>query len=471
MRRVLRALALALWLAAAGTAAAAELTLAEVLRSSAYHAPQILEAMARERQADARALSAEGQFDLVFDADAQARPLGYYDGSFADVRAVRPLENNGGNLYAGYRLSTGSFASYDGKSITNRLGEVRAGAVFSLLRDRFIDERRGRRELAYADIEVAALEREMVAIGVQRRAMEAYQQWVSAGLRVNILRDLFELARARQSSIERQAELGARPAILAVENRQNIVRREALMVRAEQDLALQANALSLFLRDDLGRPVVPDASRLPATLGEGLSPRIVDVQDAIAERPDLQALVARLEQTNVRQRLAANELRPRLDVRVEGSKDIGDGSPVRTPTEAVVGLRFSLPLEQRGARGRIAEVAAEQDALALRVRLLEEQVGVEVANLRTQLSAAERLARLASDEAALARRMAEAERRRFAMGASDFLVVNLREEASADATLREVDALYRRAAARAELVAALADRDQLGLGTGQRAFP
>ena len=62
-----------------------------------------------------------------------------------------------------------------------------------------------------------------------------------------------------------------------------------------------------------------------------------------------------------------------------------------------------------------------------------------------------------------AERMAEAERRRFTLGASDFLLVNLREESLADATIREIDANYRHAAAQAELVAALADREQLGL--------
>lgn len=459
IRRLLAALALLV----APAVQAAELTLAEVLRSSAAHAPQVLEAMARQRSADARALAAQGQFDLVFDADAQGRALGYYDGTFADVKATRPLATNGGQVYTGYRLSTGSFPTYEGKSITNQLGEVRVGAVFSLLRDRAIDERRGRLELAQGDIDLAALDRDMIAIGVQRRAIEAWQQWVAAGLRVATLRNLYNLAEQRQASIDRQIELGARPAILSTENRQNIVRRQALLVRAEQDLTLFANALSLFLRDDLGRPVVPEPARLPATMPAGVTPRLIDRAEAMAGRPDIKALLARIDQNGVRAALAQNDLRPRLDFRVEGSKDIGPGSPVRTPAEALIGLRFSLPLEQRAARGRIAEVAAEQDALGHRLRLLEDQIGVEIANLRTQMDGAERLAELATSEAALARRMAEAERRRYALGASDFLVVNLREEALADATIREIDAQYRSAAARAELVAAMADRDQLML--------
>ncbi|WP_225205344.1 TolC family protein [Novosphingobium huizhouense] len=468
IRRRLRALPAALALVVAGpsfaaAAPAAPLTLGEVLASSAQHQPQILEAIARERQADARLLAAQGAFDLVFDVDAQARALGYYDGTYADLRTTRPLPGNGGQVYGGYRLSLGDFPVYDGKQVTNGLGEFRAGAVFSLLRDRLIDERRGKRDLAGSDIEIAAFEREAVAIGVQRRAIDAYQQWVAAGLRLRLYRELADLARNRQASIERQVQLGARPAILAVENRQNMVRRSALVVRSEQELQLAANALSLFLRDQLGQRVTPTADRLPDAMPEGVRPRLEDTQVHLADRPDLKALTARIGQTETRAALAQNELRPRLDIRAEASKDFGAGSATRRPAEALVGLRFSLPLEQRSARGRIAEVAAERDALSQRQRLLEDQIGVEIANLRAQVRGAGELVRLAGDEAALARRMAEAERRRFDLGASDFLLVNLREESAADAALRTLDAALREASARAELAAVVADRAALGL--------
>jgi hypothetical protein len=213
--------------ALASAAGAAELTLKQVLQSSAAHAPQILEAVARQKQADARMLSTQGLYDLVFDGDVQWRALGYYDNATAEAKATRPMTGNGGNYYAGYRLSMGPFPGYDGKSVTNSLGEVKVGAVFSLLRDRLIDDRRGRMQIAGLDTDLAELEREMVAVGVQRRAIEAYQQWAAAGQRLRIYRDLLELASARQTSIEKQVAAGARQAMLVVENQQNIVRRQA----------------------------------------------------------------------------------------------------------------------------------------------------------------------------------------------------------------------------------------------------
>lgn len=444
-------------------ALAAELTLDTVLQASARHQPLVLEAMARSRAADARTLAAQGLFDMVFDAEVQARPLGYYDNALADVKLTRPLATNGGQVYGGYRVSAGRFATYDGKSVTNGLGEVRAGAVFSLLRDRYVDERRTKLAQAQADAEIAGLDQAIVAIGVQRRAADAYQQWVAAGLRMRTYRDLLALARERQASIERQVQLGARPAVLAVENRQNIVRREALLVRSEQDLAVAAQALSLFWRDDLGQPIVATADDLPATFPDGVAPRLADTATVLANRPDLQILMNRAEQARLRGDLAGNDLLPKLDVRVEASKDFGSGSYTRVPGEVLFGVRLSMPLEQRAARGRMAEAQADADALSHRLRLAEQQITADLASLRVQVSGAERLAVLAGDEAQLARRMAEAERRRFALGASDFLPVNLREEAAADAQLRQIDAQYRHAAARAELAASLMDGTSLGL--------
>ncbi|MHA6717868.1 TolC family protein [Sphingomonas sp. RS6] len=454
----------ALFLPVAATAQV--LSLDEVLRASATHAPAILEAMTREAQAQGRRLSADGAFDLVFEGDAQSRLLGYYDGTVVEGKVSRPLETNGGNLYGGYRLSRGNFPVYEDKAFTNRLGEVKVGAVFSLMRDRLIDERRAKRGIADGDITLARLDREMVAIGIQRRAVDAYQTWVVAGLRVGVYRNLLSLATARQSSIERQVTLGARPDILATENRQNIVRRQTLLVRAEQELASAANALSFFLRDENGEPVVPSSDRLPDEFPNlRLPPLTPDLARQI-KRPDLEAIMVRLGQTEAKRQLAENDLLPRLDLRAEAAKDVGPvglGGSSRTPAEGIIGLRFSLPLERRSARGRIAEARAEATGLALRRKLIEDQILVEVNGIAIQVEAADQLMQLAGDEAALAERMAEAERRRFQLGASDFLVVNLREESAADARLRRLDAEYRRSAARAELIAATVDREQLGL--------
>ncbi|WBH17976.1 TolC family protein [Sphingomonas radiodurans] len=452
-----------LWPVQALAQPASPLTLDEVLRSSATHAPQIIEALTRVRQAEGRALAAEGAFDTVFDVDAQSRVVGYYDGTYAEGRATRPLTGNGGQLYGGYRVSRGTFPIYEDKSYTDRLGELKVGGLFALLRDRAIDERRGRTAIAARDIDVARLDREMVAIGVQARAIAAYQNWAAAGLRLRVYRSLLGLAETRRGGIARQVQLGARPTILLTETDQNIVRRRTLVVRAEQEFAAAANALSFFYRDNEGERVSPDAERLPASFPAFRLRRPGDPTN----RPDILSLGARLEQSELRLALAENDLKPRLDLRGELSYDLGPtglGGRSRDGEEAIVGVRLSMPLQRRQAKGRIAEARAEIDGLQTRQQLVRDQIMVEVNGIVIAVDGAEKTAVLAAEEADLADRMAAAERRRFELGASDFFLLNLREEAATDARVRLIEAQTRAALAAADLAGATADRQSLGLG-------
>ena len=166
------------------TAHTTPLTLAEVLQSSARTAPQIVESLAKVRQAQGKGMSADGAFDTVFDIDGRSREAGYYDGAAIESSVKRPFDNNGGYYYGGYRSSRGAFPIYEDKSYTDRGGKVKVGALYALLRDRVVDKRRSRSSVASSDINVAQYEAEMVAIGVQRPALDAYQSWVAAGLKL-----------------------------------------------------------------------------------------------------------------------------------------------------------------------------------------------------------------------------------------------------------------------------------------------
>lgn len=467
VRLVLRAIGclVAALVPAIAFAQPAPLTLDEVLQSSRRHAPQVLEAIAKVRQAEGKALSAEGAFDTVVKAEAESRLSGFYDGQYAAGTITRPIENWGGSLYGGYRVSTGRFPIYEDERFTNRIGEIKVGAVLALMRDRLIDDRRFGRISARIDIDIAEADRLLAAIAVQRRAIGAYNQWVVAGLRVGVYRDLLALAQERQAGFKRQVALGARPSIILTENEQNILRRETLVARAEQDLAAAANTLSLFLRDADGRPMQPDPARLPKSLPTPMRTP-TDMRASLAERPDLKQIDMRLEQATSRLALDQNALRPRLDLKLEASQDlgpIGAGGRSRVGTETKVGLSFTLPLQRRVAKGRIDQTTAEIEAIRRRRQQTEEQIVNAIDALVIDVRATERLRTLAVEEHDRATTMARAEARRFTMGASDFFLVNVREEAAADAGVRKLDAEYRQIVARAELAAAAADLGALGL--------
>lgn len=438
------------------------LTVEALLANSARQSPQIMEALAKMRAADAKRLTAEGAFDMIFSAEGGSRLVGYYGGTYADAKLTRPIENWGGQLYGGYRVSDGRFPIYEDKYYTNQLGEVRAGAVFALLRDRMIDERRFGRVSAEADQAIADAERQMIAIGVQRKALDAYLTWVAAGQRLAIYRQLLTLAQERGRGLQRTYQAGLRPRIILTENDQLLLRRQAMVVQSEQALAAAANTLSLYWRDEDGRPMIPRPEQLPATLPQALA--TVPPQDV--QRPDL--VVAQLRQRLVADRLALdrNALLPRLDLQMEVARDIGDigpGGVSRSGNDVRLGFKFSLPLEQRTARGKLMQTQAELDANRARTQWIDEQIRAEIDGIGIAIDATSRLIALSEQEKQRAEEMAVAERRRFDMGASDLFLVNTREESAANVALTLLDMRLRRITAGADLAAASGDARALGL--------
>lgn len=464
--------ALVLLLAApAGWAAepAAELRLHDVLASARMHYPGIMQGLAARRAATGRVTEASGEFDLVFSAEGFSRVGGFYDGSVVEGSVRQPVRPLGGSLYAGYQLSDGTFPVYEDERYTNTGGAVKVGFLFSLLRDRDIDERRFRQSDAYLEAREAEFDLLLTRIGVQQRALEAYWSWVAAGRQLAVYRDLLRIALERRDGLTEQVERGARARIFLTENQQNITRRRIRVMTAERDLAIAANRLSLYYRDGSGAPVVPPYEALPgAEVGvpAAAAPPTGAVSDALSRRPELELLRLAIEREQRRIELRANDLRPRLDFNLEVRQPFGavaEGGPSRDTTDTVLGFTFSVPLQQRKAEGRLMQSRAEVEAMRQERRLAAERIELEVRNLLLDLDVSERLLTLAGQEVEQTERLRDAEVRRYESGASDFFLVNLREEAAADARIRYLAAALTAHIARGSYDAATVNLSRLGL--------
>lgn len=474
MRGAARSLLAALFflgapLGAEAAVAPAPLTLEEVSKSAARHYPAVLEGIAGLRAAEGDALAARGAFDLVFSAETSATLSGFYDGRIAGGKLTQPVAPLGGEISAGYRVSRGSFPIYRDEAFTNRGGEFKLGAYFSLLRDRAIDARRAKISDADIAYETAAIDLLMTRIGVQLRAQEAYWRWVAAGRQLQVYEELLGYAEAREKGLLSEVRSGARAEIFLTENRQNLTRRRIAAAEARREFETAANELSLFYRDDAGARIRPEPARLPPADGEtatnidGLG---AAAEGALARRPELQRVDADLRRAELALALERNALKPYLNVSSEFSNDfgaLGEGGASRDGAETVVGLRFETPLQARRARGGIDRAEARIEALRQRARGLRDEIEVELRNIALDLSFAAQLAQLSRVEVKQAEIMRSAERLRFRSGASDFFLLNIREEAAANARLRLHQADFRRASAFARFNAATIDLEALHL--------
>lgn len=447
------------------------LTAEEVLASSERHFPRILQAMAARRQAEGETLTAAGAFDLVFDADGFSRLTGFYDGTAVEGIAKQRIRPLGASLYAGYKISDGDFPIYEDVNFTNTGGAVKVGMLFSLLRDRTIDQQRFTETDARLKLRSAEIDVLFTKVGVQERALVAYWRWVMAGRTLQIFENLLAISLDREKALERQVSQGARAEIFLTENRQNINRRQRLVASAQRDAQIAANALSLFYRDDEGQPATPSDDQVPAQMpiedvARIAEPPPLQTSEVLERRPELEQLRIAIDRERNRLRLAENDLKPRVDLNVEvqeGLGSIAEGGPSRDTTDTIVGFTFSVPLQRRSARGRIDSSQAAISAREFEQRLRTEQIELEIRNLLVDLTVSQQLLLIAENELRNAELMRRSEVRRFQSGASEFFLLNSREETEADARIGLLAAELATRIARANYDAATVDLRRLGI--------
>jgi len=418
--------------------------LEQVVSSVEAQYPLLLGAAKDVEAAQGEFTSSEGAFDLLWKNRVSSSALGFYDNQRFDSVLEKPLTIAGSSVFFGYRLGRGDFAVYDEKSLTLSQGEFRFGFELSLWRNRSIDRRRSNLEksrLALTAAEASAVQARLDAV---RSGSLRYWDWAAAGQRVVVFRGLLTTAEDRDRGLAERVRHGDLPEFERKDNERAILQRKSQLVSAERSLQQTAIELALFVRDPEGNPREPSEKELPAALpppGPMALDLASDVKLALSQRPEFSRLAASREQMGVEADWADNQLLPRLDLQVAASRDIGSGSPTRAGTELEGSILLEIPLERRLARGRGDSARAMRDRTEAVERMTRDRVSAEVRDTHSALRAAKQRFEIALAESELARKLEQGERSRLDHGDSNILFVNLREQATADALVRELEAL------------------------------
>ena len=421
------------------------ITLGRVIASVQEHHPKVRAALANERVAEAQLGAARGAFDPYLSVYGALRHGGYYELRRVDAEVRAPTPLWGAEVWAGYRVGQGIEESryptyYDDQTLDR--GELRAGVRVPLWRDGPLDYRRAGRQQAEHRRGAAREDREMTELELQQKATGAYWSWVAAGQAYAVSEELLELAQQRQAQVERRAEAGAIPPVDALEGRRSLLSRQRYLVAARRKVEASALVLGLFLRDEAGDPAPPGLDRLPEVLP---TPEPVGDPSAAFEQvrgchPSLEAPRAYLEYQRVARDLARARRGPQLDVRMQVSRDFGEGDTSLPGTVYEAGLVFSMPLALRTARGNLEAAEAEVASQTQDLRLLEDTLLTELRDAASAYEAAAERYRILQELADTTRQLAEAERRRFDAGATSLLVVNMREQSVGEAAMSVVSA-------------------------------
>jgi outer membrane protein TolC len=441
----------------------------QVLRSAAKHFPTVMKATAERDAREGERLSALGAFDTQIESSGFDRLAGFYDGRSISGGVSRQFRDFGSKVYSAYSVSNGTLPVYEDEYYTNESGKLKLGVLFSLLRDRSIDELRFAERDTQLAVQEADIELLLTRIEVQQRALMAYWDWVRKGHALSAYRDLLDIALQRQQALETEVNQGRRARIFLVENQMNITRRQSLVTSTERDFDIAATRLAMFWRDGNGAPQAPEADALPALellQRNPEAPTEAEIDAMLQRRPELRLLRTTMERTERSLLLAENDMQPRLDFNVEMAQPfgtIGEGGVSRDDPEAIVGFTFSVPLENRRAKGKVASSRAKLRALEAEQQRTVETLRIELNALLAALQAARELEQLALLEVEQTTELRLAEIRRFENGASDFFLVNVREQAAANAEIKLVNARADLAVAQARYDGAMLNLERLQL--------
>ena len=307
------------------------------------------------------------------------------------------------------------------------------GGAFNLLRgfmvnDEFAEFQQAELAGPQAEVKVAQKRQDLYLAGAVQ-----YWDWQVAVKQAEVQQRTLAVAEERYRMVEGRAKAGAVAPIDVVEAQQEVQKRREAAIAAQRQVEYEQYKLAFFLWEN-GEPTTPRREWAPEFQGETPLPTEQDVAadkvEATEDRPEVRDLYIEAKLNNIELKLAKNNLLPKLVV--EGGPAVGGiywlgGIGYR------VGTLFSMPLFNRGARGKVLHAEAEQERLAWKQAYAERQVAIDVDNWLSAVVRARDRVKAATEALRLAKTLEEGERARFNMGATSVLFVNLRERAVVDA--------------------------------------
>lgn len=421
------------------------LRLDDIISTTLQHHPALKGERQERTAADADLLSAQGAFDPSIKGDALSYVTGGYTGNYGSAYVEQPLEFYGSKVIAGYRLGGGVFPTYDNYYETNSGGEVGAGLEVPLLRDGPIDRRRTNIGKSVAGQDLADSQVDQRKIELTRAAALTYWDWTAARNKVRVYKKLLQVADERDRQISERVLRGDLPDFDRVDNQRAVLQRRSQLLAAERAVSNSEYNLSLFYRDSEGRPQSVEKLRelrqIPLPLHESEVSLNGAIEEATQARPEFKNIKAQTRQNELELRLAKNQILPRLDARVFSGNDLGSGESRREEPEVKGGLRIEIPLATRTQQGRIDFYEAKQKKIDFSEQFLKERIRTDIQDARNALEIARGRVQVTTKEVLAARELAKGELKRFELGDSNLIFVNLREQNAADAEVREIEAL------------------------------
>ena len=329
-----------------------------------------------------------------------------------------------------YRRGLGS--SIDPSVKTSRVGETRFGLSFAPLGGFRTDKSRAALDKARlaprrADA-LQARKRNLLLL----KASRAFWDWVKARQTLEVSRGLLQLAERRQTLVTKEARAGEIPAVDSIDAARTTASRQATLEKARRTAREKRIKLATFLWDEDGSPAsfryAPPNLDMPAPVDT--TQQSDAVKRALTRRPMLRVMDLKRQKTEIEQRLAQEQLRPK--VKLEAQAVSYTDSPLNI-SDIKVGFEVDQPFFFRGRRSDVQETEIALRDLELKRDAARRTVRADVESALAALTQSHRRARSAQRNEQLAEQLRRAEQRRFEQGQGTLFVLNKREQSLAKA--------------------------------------
>lgn len=382
-----------------GYAGDSRLSISDVIASVYRSFPLIRAAQAQRRLANGELVEAWGAYDTKLQAFTLNEPTGFYR-NFRHGIGVARQTWWGGYLSAGWRVGRGDFQPWYKERETNEGGEVKLGFAQPLLQGRAIDPQRVAVFQATLARQAAEPQIQQAILDTAQEAATIYWVWVAAASVLDAQRQMLDLALVRGEELEADFNAQRRAELDLLYNRKLVAARKTELASAQMKFVQSSRKLSLYLRDELGAPIVPGEEWVPKHFPI-ISPFptgdfAADLASALERRPEPRLLQLELQKVQLDRRLAINNMMPRIDLVAEASQDVGIPASSKNDKgqlEMMMGIQAEYPLQQRKPQGKNMQALAKIDQISEKLRVTRDKIGVDLGINRRALDLAEQIVR------------------------------------------------------------------------------
>lgn len=425
------------------------LTLEEYFTWIKVHHPIARRANLLERQSKALELQAKGGFDPKAYAEWDQKSFDQKDYFSIGEGGLKLPTRFGIELKAAYTVTDGIYLNPE-RNLSDA-GQAIAGITLPVGRGLMIDQRRADLQQAELMASMNEIERQYLLNDLLLAAATAYWEWGMAHQQLEIYKNALTVAEDRLQGIRESFNQGDKPAIDTLETLIQVQNRQLNYSQAKLNWENAALLLSNFLWYEGHLPLEVSSQMRPPALediayGLDAANDIVFQQELVFTHPDIRKYKVKQEQLMIDQRLAKEQLKPRLDLSYnflgdginfinEGHSDDGRFNTLLTQNYKW-GLSFDMPLLLRKERGKLdlVEIKMQENNLSIEQKLVE--ISNKISTYYNQLKFLLEQIDIYSSTVDNYQALLDAENLKFRQGESSIFLINAREQKLIEAQLK-----------------------------------